>query len=115
VAEYLGFDQLYIWDGKESRQLTAASKHHREPVWGEDGKIYLTFGDKGYYQTAVVDPCVYAQEGGKAEVISPFRETLLESFPLPGGEILSTVYEKRAYKIYRWRPPGNGEEGVTAE
>ena len=110
VAEQAGFDQLYIWDGKKSRRLTGAGTHHREPVWGEDGRIYFTLGDKGYYRTAAVDP-----EEGKIEVLSPFRETLLHPYPLPGGEILSTVYQNGTYKIYRWRPPGHGEKGVTAE
>ena len=113
VAEHLGFDQLHIWDGKKHRQLTGAGKHHREPVWGEDGKIYFTLGDKGYYQTAVVDP--RGHEEGKTEILSPFQETLLHPYPLPGGEILSTVYENGTYKIYRWHPPGHGEKGVTAE
>ena len=110
VTEQAGFDQLYIWDGKKSRRLTGAATHNREPVWGKDGRIYFTLGDKGYYRTAVIDP-----EEGKTEVLSPFLETLLEPYPLPGGEILSTVYHDRTFRIYRWHPPGNGEKGVTGE
>ncbi|NLY88485.1 MAG: hypothetical protein GX085_02540 [Firmicutes bacterium] len=106
VSEQAGFDQLYIWDGKKNRLLTSAGTHHREPVWGEDGRIYFTFGDRGYYRTAVVDP-----DEGKTEVLSPFQETLLESYPLPGGEILSTVYRDGTYKIYRWSPSGPERKG----
>lgn len=110
VAPQTSYDQLYIWDGGKSQQLTGAGRHHREPVWGKDGKIYFTLGDKGYYRTAVVDP---AQR--KTEVLSPFRETLLHPYPLPGGEFLSTVYQNRTYKIYCWHGLEHEEKGVAAE
>lgn len=99
VAPYCGYDQLYIWDGKNSRRLTATENHHQEPVWGADGLIYFTVGAEGYYRTAAVDPT-----NREIKIVSPFQETLLHPYPLAGGEFLSTVYQAGEYKIYRWRP-----------
>lgn len=99
VAPYCGYDQLYLWDGENSRRLTADRNRHQDPVWGPDGLIYFTIGAEGYYRTATVDPAT-----GEVKVVSPFQETLLYPYPLAGGEILSTVYQAGEYKIYRWRP-----------
>lgn len=99
VAPYCGYDQLYLWDGENSRRLTADGNRHQDPVWGPDGLIYFTIGAEGYYRTATVDPAT-----GEVKVVSPFQETLLYPYPLAGGEILSTVYQAGEYKIYRWRP-----------
>ena len=55
VAPYCGYDQLYLWDGENSRRLTADRNRHQDPVWGPDGLIYFTIGAEGYYRTATVD------------------------------------------------------------
>lgn len=98
VAQELGHDHLFVWDGEKKRRLTASSYEHRDPVWAADGEIYCTYGEKGYYQLAAVNP-----ENGQVRVISDYRETLTESLPLPGA-FLSTVYSGKTFKLYRWQP-----------
>lgn len=106
VSRELGHDQLYLWEGNTKKRLTSSTMEHREPVWGIDGYIYFTYGEKGYYQTASLCP-----ESGQIRYASRFWETLLAPAITEDGMILSEVYTEESFKIYRWR----AKEGVRKD
>ncbi|HEY8391709.1 MAG TPA: basic secretory protein-like protein [Capillibacterium sp.] len=98
VASKGSYDQLYLWDGETTRQLTGGNEHHRSPVWDGDGKLYCLTGEHGYYRPAAVDPAT-----GTVTTFWPYRESVLELAPAEDGFFLILYNDKRA-EIYRFQP-----------
>ncbi|HHT49101.1 MAG TPA: hypothetical protein GXZ98_07395 [Firmicutes bacterium] len=98
VTPHEQYDQLYLWNGQTTRQLTRDHQHHRHPVWNGDGKVYCLVGDHGYYRPAVVDLTV-----GSAEPFWLHRESVLEFIPLEDA-FLVTLYHDQKAQVYRFLP-----------
>lgn len=98
VSPVQGYDQIYIWDGKSNELLTRSGSHHREPVWGEDGRLYCLYGKQGYYQPVVINP-----EDGKLSFLGNFQETVLEILPEADSNFLLIIFNAGRSRIYRFQ------------